>query len=139
MAAEIIILSSTDAFDDYESTEALLRRLGFSTRCITCFMDEEGFETACDLALAHETDVKSTIDNVNKLFGSATGPNCIYFPPNKVARIKALCAYFRRCLMINQIPDICLIELARCRSLLTVITLGLRNRMILMMLSNKRI
>ena len=115
MAAEMNILSITDAFDDYESMEALLRRLGLSTRCITRFMDEEGFETARDLALARETDVKSTIDNVNKLFGSATGPNRIYFPPIKVARIKALCVYFRRCLMINQIPDIRLIDLTRCQ------------------------
>ena len=43
MAAKMNILSITDAFDDYESMEALLRRLGLSTRCITRFMDEEGF------------------------------------------------------------------------------------------------
>ena len=115
MAAAPMVLSITDAFDDYGSMEALLRRLGLSARCITRFMDEEGFETARDLALARETDVKSTIDNVNKLFGSANGPNRIYFPPIKVARIKALCVYFRRCLMINQIPDIRLIGLARCQ------------------------
>ena len=54
-------------------------------------MDEEGFESARDLDLARETDVKSTIDNVNKLFGLANGINCIYFPPIKVTRIKALC------------------------------------------------
>ena len=43
-------LSITDAFDDYGSMEALLRRLGISARCTTRFMDEEGFETARDLA-----------------------------------------------------------------------------------------
>ena len=115
MAAAPVTLSITDAFDDYGSMEALLRRLGISVKCTTRFMDEEGFETARDLALARETDVKSTIDNVNKLFGSATGNDRIYFPPIKVARIKALCVYFRRCLMINQIPDIRLIDLARCQ------------------------
>ena len=112
-------------------------RLGLLTRCIARFMDKEGFETAGHLALAHKSHVKATIDNVNKLFGSTTGNNRIYFPPIKVARIKALCVYFRRCLMINQIPDICLIDLARCQVI--VITIGLRNRMIQLMLSNKRI
>lgn len=115
MAVAPVTLSITDAFDDYGSMEALLRRLGLSAKCTARFMDEEGFETARDLALAREIDVKSTIDNVNKLFGSATGNDRIYFPPIKVARIKALCVYFRRCLMINQIPDINLIDLARCQ------------------------
>ena len=94
--------------------QELLRRLGILAKCITRFMDEEGFESARDLALAREMDVKSTINNVNKLFGSATGTNRIYFPPIKLTRIKALCVYFRRYLMINQIPDICLIDLERC-------------------------
>ena len=84
-------LSITNAFDNYKSMQELLRRLGISAKCITHFMDEEGFESARDLALARETDVKSIIDNVNKLFGSATGTNRIYFPPIKVTRIKALC------------------------------------------------
>ena len=88
--------------------------MGLLAKCITRFMDEKGFETARDLALARETDVKSTIDNMNKLFVLANGISCIYFPPIKVTRIKALCIYFRRCLMINQIPNICLIDLARC-------------------------
>ena len=76
MAADLRLLIA-DAFDDYGSMEKLLRRLGLLAKCITSFMDEEGFESARDLALAR-----------------------------KVTRIKALCVCFKRCLMINQIPDI---------------------------------
>ena len=115
MAEEEPPLTITEAFDDHGSMEALLRRIGLSVRCTTRFMDEEGFETARDLALARKEDVKSTIENVNKLFGSANGAGRIYFPPIKVARVKALCVYFRRCLMINQIPDIRAIDLERCQ------------------------
>ena len=107
-------LSITDAFDNYESMQELLRRLGISANYITRFIDEEGFGSARDLALVRETGIKSTINNVNKLFGSAAGIICIYFPPIKVTRIKALFVYFRRCLMINQIPDIRLIDLETC-------------------------
>ena len=114
MAATSLVLSIADTFDGYGSMESLLRCLGLSARCTTHFMDEEGFETARDLALASEADVKSTIENVKKIwFCNWTQPHLFF--PIKVARIKALCVYFRRCLMINQIPDICLINLARCQ------------------------
>ena len=64
-------LSITDAFDDYDSMKVLLSTIGISVSCIERLMDEEGYETARDLATSTDFDIKTTIDNVNKLFGSA--------------------------------------------------------------------
>ena len=75
-------------------------------------MQIEGFGSSRDLALTGVVDLKATVQKVNKLFEASqrSGTN-IYFPLIKVARIKALFVYLRRCLMINQILDVRLITL----------------------------
>ena len=80
--------------------------------CIIRLMQIEGFGSSRDLALTRVVDLKATVQNMNKLFRSSQRSGTkIYFPQIKVARIKALCVYLRRCLMINQILDVSLITL----------------------------
>ena len=95
-------MSITDTFDDRDSMKNLLDRIGISSICIIRLIQIECFESTRDLARTRVDDLKATVQNVNKLFGSSqrTGTR-IYFPPSKIARIKALCSYLRRCLMIN--------------------------------------
>ena len=87
-------MSITDTFDDRDSMKNLLNRIGLSSMFIIRLMQIEGFESVRDLALTRIVDLKATVQNVNKLFGSSqrTGTR-IYFPPIKVARIKTLCVY----------------------------------------------
>ena len=106
-------LSITDTFNDYDSMEALLSRIGLSRACRERLMDEEGFETAADLSIVDLKDLQNAIENVNKLFGNKTGVGRIYFPPNRVTRLKALATYLKRCHTINTIPDIRLIDLLK--------------------------
>jgi len=107
------VLSITEAYNDYNSMNDLLTRIGISRSCRERLMDEEGFETAADLALTVLKDLQTAIEYVNKLFGNVTGAGRIYFPPNRVTRIKALALYLKRCETINEIPDIRLIDLAK--------------------------
>ena len=107
------ILSITEAYNDYNSMNDLLTRIGISRSCRDRLMDEEGFETAADLGLTVLKDLQTAIEYVNKLFGNVTGAGRIYFPPNRVTRIKALALYLKRCETINAIPDIRLIDLAK--------------------------
>lgn len=110
-------MSITDTFDDRDSMKNLLNRIGLSSMFIIRLMQIEGFESSRNLALTRIVDPKATVQNVNKLFGSSqrTGTR-IYFPPIKVAKIEALNVYLRRCLMINQIPDVRLITLDKCQA-----------------------
>ena len=105
------VLSITDTFNDYNSMEALLTRIGLSRAYRTRLMDEEGFETAADLVTTELKDLQNAIDYVNKAFSNKTGADWIYFPPNRITRIKALSIYLKRCGIINSIPDIRLIDL----------------------------
>ena len=81
------VLSITEAFNDYNSMEDLLTRIGLSRVCRERLMDEEGFETASDLAITNLKDLQAAIEFVNKLFGNVTGAGRIYFPPNRVMRV----------------------------------------------------
>ena len=106
-------LSITDTFNDYNSMEVLLTQVGISRVCRTRLMDEEGFETAADLVITDLKDLQNAIEYVNKAFGNKTGRDRIYFPPNRISRVKALAVYLKRCNTINAIPDIRLIDLAK--------------------------
>ena len=107
------VLSITDVFNDYDSMKDLLTRIGLSRPCTIRLMDEEGFETAADLVTTDLKDLQNAIDYVNKAFGNKTGAGRIYFPPNRITRVKALAVYLKRCHTINSIPDIRLIDLAK--------------------------
>ncbi len=93
MAATSLVLSIADTFDGYGSMESLLRCLGLSARCTTHFMDEEGFETARDLALASEADVKSTIENVKKILVLQLDPTASIFPHQGGKNQGTLCIF----------------------------------------------
>ena len=105
------VLSITDAFNDYDSFANLLQRVGVTAACRTRLMDEEGIDSAAELAAITTKDLQSTFDNVNKLFGNTAGGGRIYFAPNRVSRIKAVGLFLKRCQTINVIPDIRLITL----------------------------
>ena len=106
------VLTITEAFNDYDSFADLLQRIGVTAVCRTRLVDEEGIDSATELTAITMKDLQSTVDNVNKLFGNTTGGGrIIYFAPNRVTRIKAVGLFFKRCLTINAIPDICLITL----------------------------
>lgn len=107
------VLSITDVFNDYNSMEALLTQIGLSRACRTRLMTEEGFETAADLVTTDLNDLQNAIEYVNKAFGNQTGAARIYFPPNRISRVKALAVYLKRCDTINAIPDIRLIDLTK--------------------------
>ena len=104
-------LTITDAFNDYDAFADLLQRIGVTAACRTRLMDEEGIDSAAELAAITMKDLQSTVDNVNKLFGNTTSGGRIYFAPNRISRIKAVGLFFKRCLTINTIPDIRLITL----------------------------
>ena len=105
-------MSIKDTFDYRVSMKNLLNRIGILSTCIIRLMQIEGFGSSRDLALTRVVDLKATVQNMNKLFRSSQRSGTkIYFPQIKVARIKALCVYLRRCLMINQILDVSLITL----------------------------
>ena len=72
----------------------LLSIFVISTRGIKIFMNEEDCETIHDLAISTDKGLQSTIRNVNKFFGSASGSIRIYFPPNEVSNLRELCIYF---------------------------------------------
>ena len=108
----------TDAFDDRDSMNYLLNKVGISSTCIPRLIQIEGFKTSRDLALTRVVDLKATVQNLNKTFGSPQRVGTrIYFPSIKVASIKAPCVYLRRCLMINQIPDVALSHLTSVKRL----------------------
>ena len=73
-------LTIVEAFDDYDSMKDMPTNIGVSNACTTWLMNVEGFETARDLAMSSSSDLKSTIENVDKLFGTADTESRIYFP-----------------------------------------------------------
>ena len=115
MDAYINTLTITEAYDDTEAFRALLLRLNLPESNVSRLIDEEGFDTARVFSFTRVKDIETSIENVNKLFGARTGAARIYFAPIRVARLRALCVYLKRCNTINQIPDIRLIDLVRCQ------------------------
>ena len=79
-----LALTITEAFNDYDSFADLLQRIGVTATCHTRLMDEEGIDSAAELAAITMKDLQSTFDNVNKLFGNTSGGGRIYFAPNRV-------------------------------------------------------
>ena len=78
-------LTIVEAFDDCDSMKDMLTNIGMSNACTARLLDVEGFETARDLAMSSSSDLKSTIENVNKLFGAANTGSRIYFHPIKAS------------------------------------------------------
>ena len=92
-------MSITDTFDDRDSMKNLLDRIGISSICIIRLIQIECFESTRDLARTRVVDLKATVRNINKIFGSSQRVGTIiYFPLIKVAMIKSPCVYLRRCL-----------------------------------------
>ena len=50
--ADLDPLRMVEAFDDYDSMKDMLTNIAISNACTTWVIDEEGFETEKDLAIA---------------------------------------------------------------------------------------
>jgi len=98
--------SITEAYNSQDRFSDLLLRLNFPARHITRLIDEEGLDTAGELATTKAEDVEQSMINVNKLFGNRTGAARLYFSPARIKKLIALCVYLKRCLTVSRIPDI---------------------------------
>ena len=104
------LMTITDAFNSNGEFDNLLNRIGISAVGRARLIQDEGYENAKDLLNTTLSDLKTAVENCNKLFGSLPANRRIYFPPNKISRLKALIVYLKRCDMINETPDIRLID-----------------------------
>ena len=103
--------TSTQAFESEIRLNELLRRLEFPVLNITRLMNAEGINTARVLAETKLEDLESSMKSVNSLFGSHAAPaRRIYFAPIRIRQLKALSAYFKRCISTYRIPDIRIIN-----------------------------
>ena len=51
-------------------------------------------------------DLKSSLENIHKLFGNKPLPQRIYFVPRLMSKLVSVCVYLRRCVMTHRVPDI---------------------------------
>lgn len=70
------------------------------------------------LAEASVKDLLTSIMNVNKIFGNNPASTRIYFPLARITRIKSLCVYLHRWVMINKTPDIRLIVTSKIQEII---------------------
>ena len=109
---EINALSITEAFDSTEALRLLLERINFDNNAINRLIDFEGLSNAREFSRIRPKNLSDSLENVNKLFGAqARLASRIYFPHSRIIRLKAMSAYFRRCLSCNRIPDIRLLDM----------------------------
>ena len=74
-------------------------------------MNDEGINSARELANQKPGNLASSLESVNRIAAANNRQQeRAYFSTARVQKLKALCAYFRRCLTANSIPDIRLIE-----------------------------
>ena len=73
MAATGVPLTITQAFSDTTAFSALLARIGIQTRNSNRLTSDEGIDTAEELSNTKPSDLKLSLDNINKLFGSKSG------------------------------------------------------------------
>ena len=73
-------------------------------------MDSEGINSARELSNQKPNNLASSLESVNRITASNNRQeDRAYFSTARIQKLKALCAYFRRCLTANSIPDIRLI------------------------------
>ena len=103
----INILGSFNSAVEFDN---LLVRIGLNQRCRNRLIADEGITTAQDLAETRPKDLKTSLENINKLFGSKPVNQSIYFGPRLMSKIVSICVYFRQCIMTHRIPDVRLID-----------------------------
>ena len=111
-AAIVVVnnLSVTQAFDSDQALRELLIRLRFPLNSINRLITQEGLSSARELSRTRPKNLADSLESVNKLFGASNRAGSrIYFSNGRINQIKALAAYFRRCLTANRIPDVRLI------------------------------
>ena len=100
----------TGYFNSAAEFDNLLSRIGLNVGCCNQLIADEDITTAQDLANTRPKDLKTSLENINKLFGSKTVNQRIYFAPRLISKLVSICIYFRRCIMTRRIPDIQLID-----------------------------
>ena len=98
--------SITEVFNSEQHFRDLLVRLNIPEGHINRLINEEGLNSASELAVTKTDDIEQSMNSVNKLFGNKTGNARLYFSPARIKKIVALAAYFKRCQTANRIPDI---------------------------------
>ena len=73
------------------------------------FDDVQGYETAKELAEATVKTLHTAIININKMFINNTASTRTSFPLTPITKMKALCVYLKRYIIINETRDIRLI------------------------------
>ena len=96
----------TEAYNSQDRFSDLLLRLNIPRGHINRLINEEGLDSASELASTKAEDVEQSMTNVNKLFGNKTGTARLYFSPARIKKLIALCVYLKRCQTISRIPDI---------------------------------
>ena len=104
-------MTITEAFDSQMAFEALLRGLNFPEDVVTRLINNEGIETPRDLTNMKPDRLSSALELANRLPAptDANPADRAYFSSSRIDKLMALCAYLRRCLSANRIPDIRLI------------------------------
>ena len=98
--------SITEVYNSEPHFRDLLARLNIPEAHINRLINEEGLNSASELAVTKTDDIEQSMNSVNKLFGNKTGNARLYFSPARIKKIVALAAYFKRCQIANRIPDI---------------------------------
>ena len=110
VAIMVANLTITESFGSSEAFRELLGRLSFPENAITRLIIHEGLSSARDLSRTRPKHLSDSLESVNKLFGAQrVVASRIYFSHGKIMRLKALSAFFRRCITANRTPDIRLI------------------------------
>ena len=105
-----IPLTITGVFNSAMEFDQLLNRIGINVRCRNRLIVDKGISTAQDMSETRPKDLKSSLENINKLFGSKPVPQMIYFTPRLMLKLVSICVYLRCCIMRHRVPDICRID-----------------------------
>ena len=101
-----MVESITEVYNSEPHFRDLLARLNIPEAHINRLINEEGLNSASELAVTKTDDIEQSMNSVNKLFGNKKSNARLYFSPARIKKIVALAAYFKRCQIANRIPDI---------------------------------
>ena len=102
-----IPLTITGVFNSAMEFYQLLSRISINVRCRNRLIVDERISNAQDMSETRPKDLKRSLENINKLFGSKPMPQRIYFAPRLMSKLVSICVYLRCCIMTHRVPDIC--------------------------------
>ena len=103
-------MTITQAFDSELEFRNLLSTLSLPDTAVNRLIADEGIINARELANQKPNNLSTSLESVNRISATnARQAERAYFSTALIQKLKALCAYFRRCITSNSIPDIRLI------------------------------